>query len=508
MRISVTIGATIGGSEAETGRVLSKATGVMACAVLLTGCVVGPDFHPPAAPVAVGYTRQPPPDATASAPVPGGDAQRFSASLDVSGRWWEGFGSAKIDALVDKALAANPDIASAQAALRAAHETLLAQRAALYPTVQAGFTPSVQKNPGVLASPLASNANYFTLYTGEVQVAYSPDVFGGVKRSIEAVAAQEDAQRYALEATYLTLTSNVVAGALQEAALRGQIRATREAIATGEALLADLRQQQRAGEAAAGDVVAQESALAATRQTLPPLLKALAIQQDALDELTGGVPAQTPNDDIDLDSLRLPAQLPLSLPSKLIAQRPDIKAAEANLHAASAQVGVAVADRLPSFTFNATGGASSGDFGGLFTSQNSLWTLSAGITQPVFDAGALKHRQRAAEAAYDQAAAQYAGTVHTAFQNVADTLQGLDQDAEALRLAADGRDAALRGLAIARQQQRGGEVGAVPVLTAQQADQAAQVGLAQAQGARYADTVALYQALGGGWWNRQDVAAR
>ena len=299
MRISVTIGATIGGSEAETGRVLSKATGVMACAVLLTGCVVGPDFHPPAAPVAVGYTRQPPPDATASAPVPGGDAQRFSASLDVSGRWWEGFGSAKIDALVDKALAANPDIASAQAALRAAHETLLAQRAALYPTVQAGFTPSVQKNPGVLASPLASNANYFTLYTGEVQVAYSPDVFGGVKRSIEAVAAQEDAQRYALEATYLTLTSNVVAGALQEAALRGQIRATREAIATGEALLADLRQQQR-----------------------------------------------------------------------------------------------------------------------------------------------------------------------------------------------------------------GGEVGAVPVLTAQQADQVAQVGLAQAQGARYADTVALYQALGGGWWNRQDVAAK
>lgn len=485
---------------------LTKAAGVTACAALLAGCVVGPDFHPPSAPAAAAYTRQAPPDGTASAPVPGGDAQRFSAGLDVDGRWWRGFGSPKIDALVERALAANPDIASAQAALRAAHETLLAQKAAFYPTIQAGFTPSVQKNPGVLASPLASNANYFTLYTGEVAVAYSPDVFGGVRRSVEAVAAQEDAQRYALEATYLTLTSNVVAGALQEAALRGQVRATRAAIATGEALLAALRQQQRAGEAAAGDVVAQESALAQTRQTLPPLLKVLAIQQDALDELTGGDPTKTPDDDIDLDGLRLPAELPLSLPSKLVAQRPDIKAAEANLHAASAQVGVAAADRLPTFTFNATAGAASGDFGGLFTARNSLWTLTGGVTQPVFDAGALKHRQRAAEAAYDQAAAQYASTVHVAFQNVADTLQGLDQDAEALRVAAEGEGAAARSLAIARQQQRGGEVGAVPVLTAQQADQMARVGLAQAQGARYTDTVALYQALGGGWWNRQDVA--
>jgi NodT family efflux transporter outer membrane factor (OMF) lipoprotein len=471
-----------------------------ASSALLAGCMVGPDFHPPAAPTLASYTRQPLPSATAAAPVAGGEAQRFSAALDVSGRWWEGFGSPKINALVERALAANPDIVSAQAALRAAHETLLAQKGALYPTITAGFTPSVQKNPGVLASPLASNANYFTLYTAEVAVAYTPDVFGGIRRQIETTAAQEDAQRYALEATYLTLTSNVVAGALQGAALRGQIRATRQAIATGETILADLRQQQRAGEAAAGDVVAQESALAQTRQTLPPLLKALAIQQDALDELTGGAPAQTPDDDIDLDSLRLPAELPLSVPSKLVEQRPDI------WRAANAQVGAAIADRLPSFPLTLTAGSASTDFDGLFTSQNLLWNLSGGITQSVFDGGVLKHRQRAAEAARDQAAAQYVSTVHVAFQNVADALQGLDQDAEALRMAAEGRDAAAHSLAIARQQQHSGEVSTVVMLNAQQADSVAQVGLAQAQGARYADTVALYQALGGGWWNRRDVA--
>jgi NodT family efflux transporter outer membrane factor (OMF) lipoprotein len=478
--------------------------GAAVCA-FLAGCAVGPDFHRPAAPTQTGYTREPLAPSTVSAPVAGGGAQRFSSSLDVSGRWWEGFESPEINRLVESALRANPDLQSAQAALRAARENLYAQRGALYPEVQAGFTASTQKNSVVLASPLADNANFFSLTTAQVTVSYAPDVFGGVRRQIETAAAQVDGQRYALEATYLTLTTNVVLAALQEASLRGQIQATERAIALGEQVLADLRRQKQWGQAAAGDVATQEAALAQTRAALPPLAKQLALQQDLLDQLTGGPVTGAPDAAITLDRLRLPADLPLSLPARLVAQRPDIRAAEANLHVASAQIGVAVANRLPSFPLNASFGGTSGRIGDLLAYQNTLWDLSAGVSQPIFEGGALRHRQRGAEAAFDQAAAQYRSTVHGALQNVADTLQGLDQDARALRVAAEARDAAAKSLAIARQELRAGEVNSISVLNAEQADQLAASTLVQAEGARYADTVALFQALGGGWWNRSDA---
>jgi NodT family efflux transporter outer membrane factor (OMF) lipoprotein len=466
---------------------------------------VGPDFHRPAAPAQEDYTREPLAPSTVSTPVAGGGAQRFSSSLDVAGRWWEGFQSPEINRLVERALKANPDLQSAQAALRAARENLYAQRGALYPEIDASFTSSTQKNPVVLASPLANNENFFSLSTAQVTVSYAPDVFGGLRRQIETAAAQVDSQRYALEATYLTLTTNVVLAALQEASLRGQIKATERAVALGEKVLDDLQRQEGLGQAAAGDVATQEAVLAQTRAALPPLAKQLAMQQDLLDQLTGGPVADAPDAAIALERLQLPAELPLSLPAKLVAQRPDIRAAEANLHMASAQIGVAVANRLPSFPLSASFGGTSGRIGNLLTYQNTLWDLSAGVSQPVFEGGALRHRQRAAEAAYDQAAAQYRSTVHGALQNVADTLQGLDQDAKALRLAAEAHDAAAKSLAIARQQLQAGEVNSVTVLNAEQADALAVSTLVQAQGARYADTVALFQALGGGWWNRTDA---
>ena len=479
----------------------------VALCALLAGCVVGPNYHRPAAPAVSEYTRQALPNPTVSSPTLGGQAQRFVPGADVSGRWWTLFQSPRIDALVDRALKANPDLRSAQAALRGARETYLASRGALYPQVQAGFDTSRQKNSSTLASPLNSNAENFSLNTAQVQIAYAPDVFGGVRRQIESAAAQMEGQRYMLEAVYLTLTSNVVLAAVQEASLRGQVRSTQRSIEVGETLLSNLRLQRRLGQIAEGDVAAQEAALAQARLALPPLLKQLAQQQDLLAQLTGGVPSETPDDSVELESVKLPSDLPVSLPSRLVEQRPDIRAAEANLHAASALIGVAAANRLPSLSLTGSMGGASTALTDLFSSGNTFWSVGAGITQPIFDAGTLRHRQRAAEAAYDQAAAQYRSTVHGAFQNVADTLQALDQDARALKSAAEAQAATAKSLDLARQEQAAGETNAAAVLNARQADEAAISILVQARTSRLTDTVALYQALGGGWWNRVDDEA-
>jgi len=480
--------------------------GPAACS-LLAGCVVGPNFRPPPAPTVTRYTRQEMPRSTVATPVAGGQAQRFVPGADVPGRWWELFGSPQIDALVERALRANPDLQTAQAALRVARENFLAQRGALYPQVTAGLTTSRNKNSAAVAPPLASNAEYYGLSTAQVSVSYTPDVFGAVRRQIENASALEDDQRYQLEAAYLTLTTNVVVAALQEASLRGQISATERSIAIDEEIVAGFERERRFGQAALGDVVTQQAALAQARVLLPPLQKQLAQQQDLLAALTGGVPSETPADSIRMEGLRLPTDLPLSLPSKLVEQRPDVRAAEANLHAASALIGVAKANRLPSFPLTAALGSQSPDIPGLLSTDNSFWTVAAGVSQPVFAGGSLLHRERGAIAAYDQAAAQYRSTVHVALQNVADTLQALDIDAKALRVSAQAQEAAARSLAIARQEFQMGELNSLAMLNAEQTNQLAVAALVQAQAARYSDTVALFQSLGGGWWNRGDVVA-
>ena len=476
-------------------------------AALLAGCAVGPNYRAPSPPVATGFTRHPLPEATTASPTLGGQAQRFVAA-DLPGQWWELFQSPAMDRLVERALASNPDLQSAQAALRVARENHAADRGALFPQVEADFSASRQKNPADLASPLANNAEYFGLNTGQLQITYAPDLFGGVRRQIESSTAEVQNQRFTLEAAYLTLTTNVVVAALQEASLRGQIDATRRSIALGEIVLKQLAAARRAGEIAAGDVAAQEAAVAQARLSLPPLEKQLAQQQDLLAVLTGGLPSQTADDTIKLADLQLPTTLPVSLPAQIVQQRPDIRAAEANLHAASALIGVAVANRLPNITLTGLYGGTSEKLDRLFAPENNLWSLTAGVTQPIFEGGTLRHKQKAAEAAYDQAAAQYRSTVHTAFQNVADTLEALDQDAKALKATAEAQRATAASLEIARREFHYGEVNSLVVLNAQQAEAAANLALAQAQGARYADTAALFQALGGGWWNRADSPTR
>jgi NodT family efflux transporter outer membrane factor (OMF) lipoprotein len=244
--------------------------------------------------------------------------------------------------------------------------------------------------------------------------------------------------------------------------------------------------------------------LAQVSATLPPLLKQLAQQRDLVSVLAGEFPNQTPDERFDLTSLQLPGVLPVSLPSALVDQRPDVRQAEANLHAASAQIGVAIANRLPNITLSANAGSTALAIGQVLASGTGFWGVTAALTAPIFDGGTLLHQERGARAAYVQAAEQYRSVVLTAFQNVADTLTALEQDAEALKAAAKAADAATVTLDLAQRQYRDGYASYLDLLNAEQAYQQARIGLVQAQAARFADTAALFQALGGGWWHRTD----
>ena len=378
---------------------------------------------------------------------------------------------------------------------------------AFFPLVQAEFTASRNKTAGQLSAPTASGVYYFNQYTPQLAVSYAPDVFGGTRRAVEGLAAQEAAQRFQLEAAYLTLTSGLVAAAVGEAELRDQIAATEEIVRAQRESLDILRRQKTLGQAAGADVATQEAALAQAEATLPPLQKQLAQQRDLIAVLTGRLPSHPPDARFTLASLQLPQDLPASLPSKLVEQRPDIRAAEENLHAASAAIGVAIANMLPQIELTANVGSSALALGSLFGPGTAFWTLAAGATQTLFDAGTLLHKKRAAEAEFDEAAAQYKATVLAAFQNVADSLEALKSDAEALAAAMHAEAAAKTSLDIAKRQLALGAVNYLALLNAEQTYEQAVVSRVQAQAARFADTAALYQALGGGWWNRPDVAS-
>jgi NodT family efflux transporter outer membrane factor (OMF) lipoprotein len=465
----------------------------------LAGCAVGPSFERPATDAPASFVAEPLPAQTTAAPIQGGAAQRFVSGAEVPARWWTLFGSTQLDAFIDQALESSPTIQSARAAMRVADETALAQRGALWPSVQGGFNSSRQRIAEGLASPLSSNSNVFTLHTAQLAISYVFDLFGGNRRALESAQAQAESQRYQLEAAMLTLGSNIAVAAIQEASLRAQIAATREIIHIDEVQLALVRKQLDLGAAPRINVVAQEAVLAQAQALLPPLEKQLAQQRNALAALAGRLPGEARAPAFDLASLDLPVALPLSLPSRLVERRPDVRAAEAQLHAASAQVGVAIANMLPQITLTAGGGYSATEIRRLTDPQNLMWNAAAGLVQPLFEGGTLLHRKRAAEAAYDQAAAQYRGVVVTAFQNVADALGALALDAEALRATAAAEQAILASLQMTRKQVELGDINYVALLTAQQAYQQAVLNRVQAQAARYADTVALFQALGGGW---------
>jgi NodT family efflux transporter outer membrane factor (OMF) lipoprotein len=466
-------------------------------AIALAACV-GPDFHRPAPPSVERYTIEAFPSETASAQGPGGAAQRFLADADVPRDWWTRFGSPELNDLVSEALRANPDVRAAQAALKQALENTAAQRASYFPAVQGSFDASRNRDAvGVLSPNLASGTPLYYLYTPQVTVSYVPDVFGANRRQVESLAAVAESNRFQLDATYLTLTANVVTAAVQEAGLRAQVAATQRAISLEREALAVLRRELALGAIAEGDVFAQEALLAQSEATLPPLVRQLQQARDLLAALTGHLPADFRAVHFELDQLQLPTDLPLGVPSQLVERRPDVRAAEAQLHAATAQVGVAIADFMPQLTITGNIGSSATALSDLFKPGTGFWSIGGNLSQTLFQGGALLHRKRAADAALDQAGAQYRSAVLTAFQNVADALHALEADADTLNAASRAEDAAQRSLEVVRRQLELGSVSYLSLISAEQAYQQAVVSLSQARTNRYADTAALFQALGG-----------
>jgi NodT family efflux transporter outer membrane factor (OMF) lipoprotein len=473
------------------------------------GCAVGPNFKPPAAPANGGFTPagSTPAPATASAPLPGGEPQRFVDGLDIPGQWWTLFQSPELNALIERALKQNPTLESAQAALREANENTAAERGALLPSLSGNFES--QRNRGTLAEfGLPGSGGYFyTLNSANVSVSYTLDAFGGIRRQIEALQAQADYARYSLEASYLTLTSNVVAAAIVEASLRAQI-AAEEDIARAQQSALDITQRRViAGGASRTDVLQQQAILQATLAALPVLRTQLAQERDLLATYVGALPTEYDGSQFRLDTLRLPVELPVSLPSKFVEQRPDVRQYSALLHQATAQVGVATANMLPQLTITGNYGGDAARFADMFSPASVVWGIAGSVTQPIFKGGQLMHQRRAAVAAAQQAAANYKATVLTAFQNVADALLALQGDAEALAAQTAAERSAAGSLDLVQAQFKAGGASYLQVLTAEQTYQNAAVALVKARAQRFTDTAALFQALGGGWWNRNDIAA-
>jgi len=468
----------------------------------LGGCMVGPDFQRPTPPKAEAYL----PDTTTdlvAADIPGGEAQTLVRGLDIPGQWWTVFKSPQLNSLIETSLRANPDVRAAVAGLKVAQENARAQRATLFPQIQGSFGASQNQTPASLSPATASGASIYGLFTVGLQVTYALDLWGGNRRQIESLDALAEGQCFQLEGAYLSLASNVVAAAILEASLRAQIDATQRIIDAQHETLNILQRQNDLGAIPGGDVATQQAALAQAEATLPPLQKALAQQRDLLGTLTG----RLPNEDIAarfrLDDLTLPPDLPLSLPSRLVEQRPDVRAAEANLHSATALVGVAVSNQLPQITLSAGVNTQSLSSDMLFGPGLTGMSAGGSVLQTIIDGGALLAKKRAAQAGLEQADAQYRSIVLTAFRNVADTLRALQYDAIALKAAVDAERASATSLEIAQRRLALGDTTYVFVLLSQLTYQQALLTRVQAQALRLTDTAALFQALGGGWWNRE-----
>jgi len=500
---------------------LARLCAVLPGAALLASCAVGPDFAPPPGPEAKHLTPE--------RPASPGEGQRFAEGKDIPAEWWTLFKSQPLDALVKEALQNNASLQASEAAVRIAYYNAEAQKGGFFPQVllTSNDSQNLQSNnralgdinPSILhqsyptpanvlagiptASPVTTNpVAPYGLFLKQLSVSFTPDVWGGNARAVESLVAQTEQQSWQLEAAHLALTTNVVVAAIQEASIRGQIEATKNIITILRETLEILNRQYSFGSIAKADVVAQEAELAQFEQTLPPLEKQLEIQRNLLTALAGRLSFEGPGEQFDLKSFKLPATVPVSVPSKIVAQRPDVKAAEANLHQASASVGVAIANRLPNITLSANVGASAFHIAKLFLPGTGLYTAAANISQPVFDGMTLLNKQKAAEAALEQADAQYRDAVVHAFQNVADALRSLQSDAKAVMTARKFEDAAKRSLDIVRMQVKYGQVSQLAVLNAQRTYLTASLSRVQAEAARLSDTAALFMALGGGWWSR------
>ncbi len=483
-------------------RPLSTAS-VVCLALALGGCAVGPDFVRPQAPDTQVYAASGVHTQTTSADTEGGASQVFKPGADVPASWWLLYHSQPLNDLIEKALANNPDLAAAKAALRVAQETAAAGGGALYPQIDGSLGTRRAKTSGPDAGYPLKELPSFSVYSASVSVGYSLDIFGGVRRSIEALDAKTDVQRFETEAAKASLAANVTTTAVAEASLKAQIGATKEIIDSERKQLDLLNKQFDVGAVGKVAVLAQAATLAKTEATLPPLQKSLEETRTSLRVLAGELPSTDIGASFDLNSLHLPEELPVSLPSQLVAQRPDIKAAEAALHAAYASVGVATANMLPQVTLTGSYGVDALQMAQMFSPGAALWSLGAGLTQPLFHGGELLHKKRAAEAGLEQAQALYRSAVLSGFKDVANALNALQADAETLKAALAAERAAKNSLDLSREQFQAGAISYLSLLTAEETYEQTRITLVQARAQRYADTAALFLALGGGWWQQE-----
>ncbi len=489
---------------ADSGTIGKKA--VCAVLLLIAGCAVGPDFVRPKPPEVDRYTRNPVPTATIPA---AGQSQQFEIGAKLVAEWWRLFNSSQLETVLKEALANNPNLQAAQASLRQSQANLRAGYGVFLPQVDASFEANRQKFSsarfGGSLSPSQAGAGtgslIFNVYTLAGTVNYTLDVFGGERRTVEGLKAQVDFQRSTVLAAYNTLLGNIVNTVIAQAGYKDQIKATEEILSTQREQVRITEAQNRAGTVPYLNVLSLQAQLAATEATLPPLQQRLSQAEHLLATLVGRTPAEWASPRIDLADLMLPENLPITLPSDLVRQRPDIVAAEAQLHNASANIGVATAAMFPSFTLNGTYGQSSNALDTLLRRASNYWSLAADIAAPIFHGGTLWFRRKAAIAAYHQSLADYRQTILSGFSQVADLLRALEHDAETLRAQQQGFNAAEGSLRLIQVNYQAGTVNYLQVLAANTQYYQARIGYLQALAQRLQDTAALFVALGGGVWN-------
>jgi NodT family efflux transporter outer membrane factor (OMF) lipoprotein len=491
----------------------SRSAGRGVAAVLgmaVAGCTLGPDFEAPRPPSVTRYTSPgettaPGPDTTKEVPK-----QAIAIGERVAANWWTLFRSSKLDLLVKQAIAGNLTLESAKARLAQAREAVTVAASALYPQIGLSAGESEQKQSAATFGlspdtvPLPPSYNLFQVGP---TASYTPDLFGQTHRRIEQQVALAEYQSDQLDAAYLSLTGNTVSRALQVAAVHSQLKAVDDILAIDRQNVELVRKQRQTGTVPDSDVIVAESQLAADETLKPGLEQQLSVAKHALAVLIGRAPGNWSPPDFDLAAFTLPHRLPVSIPSQLVHQRPDIQAAEAQLHAASAQIGIATAQLYPSITLSAGISASSLNGGELFSPGGLVWSIAAGLTQPIFDGGMREAERRAALAAFKESAADYQQTVLQAFGQVADILQALKHDTDLLAAQRHALSMASEAVRLQRINYGSGGSGIIGLLDAQRQYQQAQLGYVRAEAQRYQDTVQLLVAMGGGWWDQKLASA-
>jgi len=491
-----------GARRAHAMKTTPSSVGKGACLGLilatLGACAVGPDFVRPAPLEADRYTTEAMPASTVEADA---QVQHFAAGAALDTDWWRLFKSAQLDDTVRRALDNNPTLQASEASLRQSQDKVRAGYGVFFPQVGANLG-AVRERIAPLQQGLQSPPSVFNLITLNGTIGYAFDLFGGERRAVEGLKAQVDYQRYAAKAAYLTLSANVVNTCIARAAYIAEVRATEQLIGLQRDELKSTEVQVRAGTAPYSDVLSLRSLIAANQAALAPLKQKISQTEDLLASLEGVVPSKVSLPDLELTGLSPPLDLPVSLPSDLARQRPDILSSEAQLHAASANIGVATAAMFPSITLNAAYGGSASSFGQLSAASGQFWSIGPSVSIPLFQGGRLWYGRKAAIDAYQAAQATYRQTVLDGFAQVADALKALEHDAQALQAEVEAQRAAGEALKLLQVDYRAGLVSYLEVWTADVQFQEATIGYLQAVAQRCQDTVALFVALGGGWWNQ------